>query len=369
MPPFRLRRTPLLVLTLAVLIGLGSIWAFYTSEGATKAREREARLQQARSEGPSEPGPSLEVQVAIATATSRTEIAELSGVLEPIRATWVASEVAGRVVEVPAEEYAPVASGGLLVRLDSSLPRAELIRAEAGHRLAKSELERQERLGSRSVASEAELERARAEERRSYAALLEARTRLEYTRITAPYDGLVNSLDLDPGAYVQPGTPIAEILDLSQIELKVLVGDRQVNALRPGSEVDVRVDALGNQRFAGRIARVAGAPEDDSQRYPVVVMLDNDEGRLRPGMLASVLFELGTTPAIRLPARAVQNEFELDYVYVLDENDMARRARVSTRPVPFRPDLIEVSEGLAVGDRVAISGVESLREGLRVIAR
>jgi membrane fusion protein (multidrug efflux system) len=346
-----------------------SFWAFYTSDGASKARERDARLQDAVAGGPVGLGPSLEVRVLVARRTAAAEIVELAGVLEPIRATWVAAEISGRIIDVPAEEHGPISKGDLLVELDAALPRAELIRAEANHALSKSELERQQRLGSRSVASEAELDRARAEERRSFAALLEARTRLGHTRITAPFDGLVNSLDLDPGAYVQPGARIAEILDLSEIEVTVLVGDRQVNVIRPEAKARVQIGALGSERFEGHVRSVAGAPQEGGQRYPVVVALDNQARRLHPGMLAQVELEVGTEPAIRLPARAVLHEFELDYVFTLDEDDSARRVRVETQPVSFRPDQIEIIDGLDEGDRVVISGVEELRNGLRVIVR
>ncbi len=365
----KIQRTPAVVLAIAALVVLASMWGFYSSDGAAKARERDARLADAIASGGGELGPTLEVSIVVANASTSVEIVELAGVLEPIRSTWVAAEIAARILDVPKQEHAPVARGELLVELDSSLPRAEVIRAEAIHRLARSELSRQERLGSRSVASEAELDQAKAEERRSFAALLEARTRLDHTRITAPFDGLVNSLDLDPGAYVQPGTLIAEILDLSSIEVTVLVGDRQVGVIQPGSVAQVRIDALGSERFSGRVDRVAGAPRHDGPRYPVVVVLDNASRRFRPGMLAHVLFEVGTASAIRLPTRAIQREFELDYVFVLDDNDAARRVRVSTRPVAFRPDRIEVREGLSDGDRVIVTAIEQLRIGMRVIVR
>jgi hypothetical protein len=69
-----------------------------------------------------------------------------------------------------------------------------------------------------------------------------------------------------------------------------------ISALRSGTSVTVRVDALGSVAFTGRVARVAGARQDGHQRYPVVVLLDNAEIALRPGMLAQVLFEVGTGP-------------------------------------------------------------------------
>ena len=312
---------------------------------------------------------SLEVDFIVASVAPSMEILELSGVLEPIRSTWVAAEIAGRIVEVPVVEYSTIIENGLLVRLDSALPEAELIRAKASHQLAKNELDRQQRLGSRSVASEADLDRASADERKSYAALLEARTHLGHTRIRAPFDGLINSLELDPGAYVQPGAVIAEILDVSSVEITVLVGDRQIGVLKKDAPVRVRVDALGNHRFEGHIARVGGAPGENSQRYPVVVVLKNLEGRFRPGMLATLELEVGNAVAIRLPARSIHHEFELDYLFVLDDEDRARRVRVNTRPVPFRPDQIEIRSGLNEGDRIVVSSVSKMRDGMRVLPR
>ena len=86
-------------------------------------------------------------------------------------------------------------------------------------------------------------------------------------------------------------------------------------------------------------------------------------------MLAHVELEVGVQPAIRLPTHAVLREFELDYVFVLDERDRAQRVRVRTRPVPFRPDRTEILEGVEPGDRVVVSALDQLRVGLPVIAR
>lgn len=360
-------RTPLIVLCVAAaLLALG-VRGWYTSEGAAKARERDARLAEAQAAGPGSAAPILEVSVQVARRAADAEVVELAGVLEPVRGTWVAAEIAGRIVKVPAAEHAPIARGDVLVQLDASLPRAELIRAEASHKLAKVDLDRQERLGKRSIASEAELDRALAEERRTWAAVLEARTRLGHTRIVAPFDGLVNALDLDPGAYVQPGTQIAEVLDVSAVEVSVPMSDRQVGAISVGDVAKVRVDALGNDALEGEVVRVGGAPEAATQRYPVVVALPNPDGRFRPGMLAHVALAVGSEPSIRLPARAIIREFELDYVFVVEEQGVAKRVRVATRPVPFRPDQVEVRDGLPEDARVIVSAVSQLRDGMRVV--
>lgn len=352
----------------AVVFG-AAVWGLYSSDSAVKARERDSRLSEAEASGPAGASPQLEVEVVIAERRSVALEVELSGVLEPVRSTWVAAEIAGSIVEILTTEHQFVGRGDVLVRLDAALPRAELIRAQASYDLAYADLERQRQLGTRSVASEAELDRARAEERRSYAALVEARTRLEDTEIVAPFDGLVNSLELDPGAYVSPGTPIAEVLDVATLELTLPVSDRQIGSIGVGDIARVQVDALGGEGVDGKVVRKGGAPHERTQRYPIVLALDNEDRSLLPGMLAHAMLEVGTAPAIRLPARAVVREFELEYVFSVGDDERVRRVRVLTRPVPFRPDQVEVLQGLGDGSRVVLSGVSQLREGVRVEAR
>ena len=87
-------------------------------------------------------------------------------------------------------------------------------------------------------------------------------------------------------------------------------------------------------------------------------------------MVADVVFEIGAVASrIQIPRRASVSEYELDYVYVLESTNgvwHAQRRRVALRPVPFRPDLVEVVEGLAEGERIAVSGLADLRDGLSV---
>jgi multidrug efflux pump subunit AcrA (membrane-fusion protein) len=86
-------------------------------------------------------------------------------------------------------------------------------------------------------------------------------------------------------------------------------------------------------------------------------------------MLATLELEFGKTVAIRLPARTIHHEFELDYLFVLDDEARVRRVRVNTRPVPFRPDQIEIRNGLTQGDRIVVSSVSKMRDGMRVLLR
>ncbi len=329
----------------------------------------------------------LEVEaLRVGRAESRLT-ARLRGVLRGVRSVELAAEVAGRVLAVPAEEHAPVAAGDVLVRLDPVLleaagagAEASLLRARAVHRLARLQLDRQRDLVARQVASAAELDRAESEERSSRAGAAEARAslddavaRLDKTRIVAPFDAIVNWLDLEPGAYVQTGARVAELIDISAIEVEVGVSDRQVVILRPGDAAMLEVDVFPGEQFVGSIARIGRAADSRTQQYPVEVQVPNPGERLLPGMVGRVSLAAGEPRSVMLlPRRAAQREFELDYVFVLEPQDGAAtvaRRRVQTRPVPFRPDLLEVVSGLEEGDWVAISNLRELATGQRLRIR
>ena len=385
------KTVPMVVLALAAAALLGAIVMFWTSPNAVARREREAAMTATRGEG-TQPAVAnavpAEALLAVEAHVARREIssitAELSAVLAPIRSVVVAAEVAGRVVAVGAEEHERVEEGAVLIEVERTFleaaverARAQLLRAEAGHGLAVTELERQRGLAEREVASEAQLDRASNEERASYAGLLDARaalsdarTRLEKTAITAPFAGVVNSLDLEPGAYLQPGQAVVELLDLSEIEVEFGVTDREVVALQVGDPVSLQVDVFSEESFAGSIAQVGHAADEQTRKYPVQAHVPNPDGRLLASMLGRVRFSVGgSSPSIWIPRRALQREFELDYVFVLEGESSApivSRRRVKTRPVPFRPGLIDVIEGLGDGERVAVSGVRELRAGQRV---
>lgn len=385
---------PVLVLCLSGALGLLAIWLFATSPGAQMERDREER----RSNAAAAPAAAIPV-VAVDALRLREDASSagvaFSGILEGVRFVVVGAEVEGRVVGVPAIEHDPVNEGDPLVRLDPALPqaavaraRAALQRASAENDLATSALARQQNLTDRGVTSDAEFDRAYSEERMSAsqaaearAQLVEASTRLGKTEIVAPFGAIVSKLDLEPGAYLRAGDAVAELVDLSEIEVKVGVGDRQVLFLKPGQAASLSVDVYPGESFPGEVHRVGKAPDGETRKYPVPVRFPNPEARLLPGMVGTVRFALddSETPSLRVPRRALQSEFELDYIYVLEvepgsenghgDTAVARRRRVETRPVAFRPDLVGIASGATANDLVAITGVRELREGLRVRVR
>ncbi len=373
----------------ALLLGVAA-WLSASSPEAVSEREARERESARAGEDLQDSGlrASLTVDSHPVQLSGERFRVDVSGILEPIRRVVVAAEVPGQVVSVDVAEHAAVEEGEVLVRLDPALPqaaamrsRATLLRAESLNRLARSELRRQRDLSKRGVTSQADLDRAESEARSTSAQVSEARaalndaeTRLAKTEIRAPFTGVVSNLDLDPGAYLQPGQAVLEIADLSEIEVEVGVSGRDRLGLAVGDRVEVRVQALPGETFEGRIASLGPTADAVTRKYSVPVVIENGDEKLLAGMLGTLRFELGDERrTLIVPRRAIRSEFDLQYLFVLEPSGenraIARRRRVETRPLPFRPEILEVIQGLEPGERIATTGVRELRDGPLVRVR
>ncbi len=234
------------------------------------------------------------------------------GRLEPVRTVAIGAQVNGPVAQVLVEEGERVREGDLLARIEPARYRARLDEAEARVRKAKAvaeesarELERQQKIYDRGLSAAHDLEiaqrdaaRDRAEVDAAQATARQARVDLGHTEIRAPMTGVVMERNVHPGetviANLQPPLLFRLAAPLDRLDAVVVVGERLVAGLEQGQRVTVEFPTLEDVRKTGEVVRIARLPEeglDGGARYPVRVRVPNEEGRLRPGMKARVLFQ------------------------------------------------------------------------------
>jgi membrane fusion protein (multidrug efflux system) len=339
---------------------------------------------------PERVGPAGEAVALRAVKTQRVRAvpirsrAAVAGVLEARRSVQLFAETHGAVIQVGAEALDRVEAGQLLLAVDPFQAEvavehavATLARADSELALARSNLERRRSLAQRSVASDADLEDAENAEKVAAAALRQSRADLERARddlekktIVAPFAGVLRSFQVEQGEYVREGQELGELLDLETARVVIGLSDRQIVMVGSGQPVEVAVEAYPGESFAGRILRVGAASDPSSRKFPVEVELPNPEGRLLPGMVASVAFDLGAEqPRTLIPREASVEEFGLRFVWVIEREGealVARRRRVDVRALPFHPAEFELLSGVAEGEEIALTATRQLREGERV---
>lgn len=203
---------------------------------------------------------------------------------------------------------------------------------------------------------------AQIEEKR--AALSLAKKQFTDTAIVSPISGVVKEKLASRGEYMQPGKPLVQIVQINPLRLKLEVPEAFAANIKVGQEVTLKVDAHGDRQFKGTIRRINPSVDEKNRSLIAEAEVKNDDALLRPGMFARaeiVSNRQGT--ALMVPEKAVVSLAGINKVFVLDGDHAAeRQVKLGARD----GSLIEIIEGIKLGDRVITTNADRLHDGANV---
>ena len=293
----------------------------------------------------------------------------------------LAFEVPGRLVELPAEEGIEVDERQLLAKLDPADFRASLDAAEAEYRNAKETFERFEEVFSKGAISRQDFDNQRRQFEVAEASLATARKALSDTELRAPFAGRIGRVFVDNFNNIQAKQSILLLQDLSQLDIIVNVPEQDWQRARPGltlaqqterAKPFVTLPTFPDREFPARITEVAASADPVTRTFAARGRFDPPEDIvILPGMSATVTVRIdpdtaGLQNAVQIPANAVVGGNDGgSYVWMVDDATMT----VSLAPVTvgqMSGSGITVIDGLSAGDRIAVSGLQQLAEGMKV---
>ncbi|MGA7105264.1 MAG: efflux RND transporter periplasmic adaptor subunit [Candidatus Deferrimicrobiaceae bacterium] len=355
-----------------------------------------------------ERAPVTGVEVITAGAVSRESFAEVVGTVRAKTIAAVAPQVMGRVTSLPVAEGDRVKKGALLATIDDTQIRAQLaaaeamvVEAEAGldeaersvaqadasRDLAEKTYERYRKLSEEKVITPQEfdeMEVKRTVAGKDYERALDkraqvtakitqakaqkdgARAMLSYTRVTAPFAGIVIEKKIDAGSTVVPGVPILVLEDAGQYRIEAPVPESYLGLLKVGSRVRIVLDAPPGTEIPGTISEVVPQVDPESRTFTAKVDLPAG-GALRTGMFGRVLFPSGEETVMRVPRRAILRIGGYDGLYIVTSDNVVRLVVVKTGKESGED--VEILAGIEPGTHVAISPLEKLVDGVRVEVR
>jgi len=325
--------------------------------------------------------------IRVVSVTERTEPLRLTlpGTLQPDpqRSVTVRARTGGRILRVLVDVGSRVAEGQVLAHLEGAEVTAALARyrtAAARAAAARESLARASRLlevrgisrgerdarAAETTAADAEAEAARQDLRRlglDPEGAADA-AHLAELPIASPLAGTVLERTASPGQLVEKEAPLFVVADLGDLWAVLEVYEKDIGRLALEGDVEIRCDAYPEAVFTGRLALVEPTVDPVSRLGHARVVLDNREGRLRPGLTVMARVPLrGSAPAVlTLPAGAVQHLRGLAAVFV-ETGD----GQFELRPVETGPEdegVVEVRRGVAEGERVVVEGAFVLKSEL-----
>lgn len=306
-----------------------------------------------------------------------------SGEVVAANAAPLSFSVGGQVTSIEVSAGDAVPQGTLLATLDSApfelnvqSARADLNAAQSAQRALATDLERQRELRKNGWVSQAALDQAEVEYDNAASQVSVAQSRLTLaerdlaaTRMLAPFEGAVSSLNVDPFTEVRAGETIMVVQSDDAFEIIVSVPDAIINRLTPGSPVAIDVATLPLCGCLGNVVEI-GAVSTAGNAVDVVVAVTQAPAELRTGMSAEVAMSIGGTERtagyfVPLSAIAPGDTPESAVVFRFDQDEEVVR-EVPVRFVGSIAGEAVAVEGLEAGDIVAAAGVSFLRDGQRV---
>jgi RND family efflux transporter MFP subunit len=193
---------------------------------------------------------------------------------------------------------------------------------------------------------------------------------VDYSRITAPFDGVITMRYADPGAFIQAGTAgtaaksLLQISDNYLLRLDFPVSVAYVQDIHAGETVAVRVESLGDRSFNGVVTRFTDLVDEDTRTMMTEIQVTNQNLELVPGMYAKVVLQVNRqAQALAVPTQAIVNS-KSPVVYVVNQDH-----QIEERPVKLgleTPDKYQVLDGLQAGDLVVIGNHSEFKAGQKV---
>lgn len=317
----------------------------------------------------------INVSVLSAQMSSIPDAVEAVGTLRAAETSQLAAQMMGNLAQIRVREGDQIERGQVLAIIDESQPRAALDRAAAGQQaaeqeiaasesefgLAQSTFQRYEKLYEKKSVSpqefdeiKARFEAARARREMARAGLAEAKAVLEqahtavaYTKILAPFDGIVTEKKVDVGTLASPGMPIFTVENRNHYRLEVAVNETDLRYVHAGQTIPVLIDALGQNEVKGKVSQIVPAADPASRSFLVKLELPPNPA-LRSGLFGRARFARGERSTLMIPRTAIVDRGQLQGIYVLDQNRIAGLRYVTLGK--SAAEQIEVLAGLQAGE-------------------
>ncbi len=308
---------------------------------------------------------------------------ELSGTVTSPHASQVSTSVEGLVSAVHFDSGAHVKEGDLLLELDAEIEEAAYLQAEAQVAQAAAEVvDAKRRLGiaeslakrdygpkNEVEARQAEVEIDTATHESHIAEQKRRKAILDRHKLPAPYDGVIAKRMVEVGQWVTPGTAVFELVAMRGFRVDVPVPQAHYARLREGADIEIKLDALPDESIPATIGALIPVSDPDARTFTLRVLPVREDIPIMPGMSARVLINLDTGKRDVVVSRDALIRYPDGRITVWVLKNDGDRVSVTERRIEIGltfDGMVQVLSGLDEGERVVVSGNESLREGQTV---
>ncbi len=302
----------------------------------------------------------------VSVITAQTEDVDITNTftsnVEPCATNNIVSQTAGRIVSINAEVGNKVHKGQLLAKMDD----VNLAKTRMQYVNDSTELARLTELYNIGAVSQADYDMAKLSlniTKKTYNNLA------ENTYLRSPINGVVTARNYDKGDMYSMAQPIFVVEQITPVKMLVNISESLFTQVHKGMKFDITVDAYPGEVFKGTVNLLYPTVNAATHTFPVEVICENKDQRLRPGMFARVTATFGTNHNVVVPDVAVvkQQGSGEHFIYVLNADNTVTYTKVELgRRMGNR---YEILSGINEGDKIVTEGQARLKNGVNVTVK
>ena len=287
---------------------------------------------------------------------------QFNGDVLPVRQAGIFSKVSGNLERIYTDMGFVVRANQLLATIDSAELYQQYLQTKATFQNARITFDRIKQLIEKNLASKQDLDNADAAMKVAQANFDAASTRLSYSRIVAPFDGIIIKRFLDPGALVTASSStLFMLMNLDNVKIIVNIPEKVVPYVYQVHTALVTLDALPGKEFTGKVTRFSDAIDLSTRTMAIQIEIANRSHVIKPGMFATVQITLAEHQnAVTVPTNALLKDENGQYIFVLEEKKV-KRIRVQTGVEQV--ERTEILSGLTGDETIITVGQQFVKDG------
>ncbi len=283
---------------------------------------------------------------------------EVVGTVQAVEQAEISAKITGNVIALPVDLGSRVKAGDLLLELSAAEISAQVQQARAQLEQAKRNLAREENLLKKNAATPETVKSLEDQLRIAEAAHRTTLTMLDFTKITAPFTGIITRKLVNIGDLATPGKPLLHIEEENKLQVLTDIPEAMIAKIAGGDKLKIFVPSV-NLSLEGTVAEVSPVADPSSRTSPIKLRIPNNP-QLRSGQFARVTLAMTQAETLVIPAEALVPFGQMERVFVVDNGKAKLRL---VRSGAKDGTNIEILSGLSEGESVITSGNSTLQDG------
>jgi multidrug efflux system membrane fusion protein len=317
------------------------------------------------------------VAVAQAQKVAMPHYAPGIGTLQAVHQVTITSEVGALVTKINFQAGAAVKAGDPLVQLNDQPDQGDLANFRAQAKLADLNLARSRELLVRQNAAQQTVDQNQAQLDQMRASIAKTEAIIAQKLIRAPFDGVLGIRQIEVGQFVNAGAAVVSLTDLNTLYVNFTLPEQQRGQIAVGQKVLLTVDAYPGRTFEAALSTIEPQIDPGTRAIKVQATLANPDHSLQPGMFANVRVVLPQAPdVVTVPATSVDFTLYGDSVFVVREDGkdangkpVLKVTRTFVKTGERDQNRVAITDGVAPGDQVVVSGQLKLQSGAEVVVQ